>query len=101
MANDPWASLERVKEALQEKLAPLGVTIHDWTLRVDAKTGIFVLLIDSEAFLPSEEREMKKQFEEMMSEQARYELHERQAQNRQTLIDSFTTDNILDVPPGE
>lgn len=93
---NPWAPLEAIKAALQEKLAPLGLDVNDWVLFPDAHAIQVVLLVDPKAFLEDEERKTLEQFEAMMTEQERFEREEKSRAKMQKMLGKF-----LDVPPEE
>lgn len=93
-----WAPFDRLRDALQEVLTPLGLNVHDWVVMPRDHAMNVVLAVDLTAFLPDEERETLRQFNEMMSDQQRHEMQQRASKKVQNMLDQMT--GVLgDVPP--
>lgn len=95
-----WAPINRIKEALGETVGPLGLSVHDWIVFPEAKAMNVVFAVDLTAFLDDAERETLKQFNEMMSEQQRHEMLQRQKKKVGKMMEEFTG-TLGDVSPDE
>lgn len=95
-----WAPMERLKEALEETVGPLGLSVHEWMLFPNDKAMNVVFAVDLTSFLDDEERKTLKEFNEMMSEQQRHELQQRSAKKVEKMMQEFTG-TLGDVAPEE
>lgn len=72
-----WEPFDKLRESINEALAPLGVSLEHWAIMPEQKAAQMIIAIRPEAFKTPEQLETDKQFEDIMAMDAHFKAQEK------------------------
>ncbi len=91
MTDDPWTPFDNLRKAVEEAVDPLGVDVLSWVLLPDLEDGScqFAFRVRKDAFLTTEEKATRAEFDGMMEADRLAERQEKLDADAETARDKL------------